>query len=197
MHYIFFDTETTGLPKKWGEPETNFENYPRLVQLAWAVFNEKGNICAQSEYIIKPTGFEISEQASQVHGITTEIAKLKGVVIAEVLALFRLVVKTYSERGDIKIIAHNMDFDKSIINSECHRNDLLPIISSDLNLFCTMKSTTGLCKIRGNYGYKYPKLSELHERLFGCDFEGAHDAKADVEATAKCFFELKRRRLTA
>ena len=39
---------------------------------------------------------------------------------------------------------------------------------------------------------KWPKLEELHIKLFGCNFEGAHDALDDVRATAKCFFELKR-----
>ena len=36
-----------------------------------------------------------------------------------------------------------------------------------------------------------PKLSELHRILFGTGFEDAHNALADVEATAKCFWKLK------
>jgi len=47
--------------------------------------------------------------------------------------------------------------------------------------------------IEGYYGYKWPKLSELHYHLFGEDFEGAHNSKNDVAATSKCFFELKKR----
>ncbi|MHA7056780.1 hypothetical protein ACWGOQ_0006140 [Aquimarina sp. M1] len=57
---------------------------------------------------------------------------------------------------------------------------------------CTMLTSTNYCKISGNYGYKWPTLSELHIKLFGEDFEGAHDASADIMATEKCFWEMKR-----
>jgi hypothetical protein len=55
-----------------------------------------------------------------------------------------------------------------------------------------MKLTTDLCKIPGNYGFKYPNLNELHNFLFNTNFEEAHNAAADIHATAKCFWELKR-----
>ena len=58
---------------------------------------------------------------------------------------------------------------------------------------CTMKATVDFCKIPDNYGYKYPKLQELHKKLFGYPFEDAHNAMTDIIATKKCFFELKRR----
>lgn len=41
-------------------------------------------------------------------------------------------------------------------------------------------------------GFNGPILQELHNHLFNEDFDGAHDALADVKATARCFFELKR-----
>ena len=40
--------------------------------------------------------------------------------------------------------------------------------------------------------FKLPKLTELHEYLFGEPFAEAHNATADVEATTRCFFELLR-----
>jgi hypothetical protein len=54
-----------------------------------------------------------------------------------------------------------------------------------------MESSVDYCKIESKYGYKWPKLSELHIKLFGEDFEGAHNALADIEATAKCFWKLR------
>jgi len=57
---------------------------------------------------------------------------------------------------------------------------------------CTMHSTTDFCAINGPYGYKWPKLSELHYKLFRTDFEEAHNAAADINATARCFWELRR-----
>jgi hypothetical protein len=36
--YLFFDTETTGLPKNYKAPVTDLNNWPRLVQLAWLFY---------------------------------------------------------------------------------------------------------------------------------------------------------------
>ena len=58
--------------------------------------------------------------------------------------------------------------------------------------FCTMKTSTELCAIPGRYGFKWPTLAELHQRLFGTIPAGAHAAGSDVEACARCFFEMKR-----
>jgi DNA polymerase III epsilon subunit-like protein len=55
-----------------------------------------------------------------------------------------------------------------------------------------MKNSTQYCRINGRYGeYKWPTLSELHKKLFGYDFEKAHNALADIEATAKCFWKMR------
>ena len=57
-----------------------------------------------------------------------------------------------------------------------------------------MQSSTNYCAIPGFYGnYKWPTLDELHRKLFNTGFEDAHDASVDINATAKCFWELKRR----
>ncbi|MBR3480843.1 MAG: hypothetical protein IKH32_09190 [Prevotella sp.] len=57
---------------------------------------------------------------------------------------------------------------------------------------CTMQSSTDFCRIRGYYGYKFPKLQELYWKLFGEDFDDAHNAMSDIEATERCFWELKK-----
>ena len=59
-----------------------------------------------------------------------------------------------------------------------------------------MQKSTNFCAIpsNGNYaGYKWTKLEELYQKLFGTTFSGAHDAMSDVEATRKCYLELKKR----
>ena len=58
-----------------------------------------------------------------------------------------------------------------------------------------MLNTTNFCAIDGPYGYKWPKLSELHPKLFLSDFQEAHNAAVDITITAKCFWELKKRRV--
>ena len=33
--FLIFDTETTGLPKRWNAPLTDSDNWPRCIQIAW------------------------------------------------------------------------------------------------------------------------------------------------------------------
>ena len=58
-----------------------------------------------------------------------------------------------------------------------------------------MSARRHLGSLPGRYGrYKWPTLSELHVKLFGKDFEGAHGARADVGACAACYFGMKVKR---
>ncbi|HCC48931.1 MAG TPA: 3'-5' exonuclease [Elusimicrobia bacterium] len=187
--YLFFDTETTGLPRSWQAPVTALDNWPRLVQLAYLAYDGEGNLLTSVNTIIKPEGFAIPADASRIHGITTERAQAEGKELALVLRDF----KAQLDRAKF-LVAHNMSFDEKIVGAELLRNNLPDIPASKYKI-CTMHSTTEYCAIPGPRGYKWPKLTELHQKLFGADFEGAHDASSDVAATAKCFWELKRRGL--
>lgn len=185
--YLFFDTETTGLPKRWDAPVTDLENWPRLVQIAWAYCDDSGNEILSNSKIIKPEEFKIPAESSRVHGITTEIAKKKGVSLNKVLKEF-LEITNQSKF----LIAHNMSFDEKIIEAEFLRKNI-PRSLFQPEKICTKEIATEFCQIPGNYGYKWPTLSELHIKLFGNDFEDAHDALVDVNVCAKCFFELKKK----
>lgn len=55
-----------------------------------------------------------------------------------------------------------------------------------------MQAATEFCRIPGSYGYKFPRLDELHFHLFRVKPQGCHDAGVDVEIAAKCFWELRR-----
>ena len=86
-----------------------------------------------------------------------------------------------------------MNFDKNVWGAELFRFDIS--LGDHLKEFCTMLSTVNYCRIRGKYGFKWPKLEELHRKLFKKDFEDAHNALGDVRATANCFFELLRQNI--
>ena len=83
--YLFFDTETTGLPRNWKAPVTDLNNWPRMVQIAWILCDDKGNRVETADYIIKPENFVIPQDASKVHGITTEKAINEGESLENVL----------------------------------------------------------------------------------------------------------------
>lgn len=74
MRIFFFDTETTDLPINWNAPVSDLNNWPRLVQLAWQVYNENQKLIEEYNFIVKPKGFSIPLEASNVHKITTEMA---------------------------------------------------------------------------------------------------------------------------
>ena len=184
--YLFFDTETTGLPKNWKAPVTDLNNWPRLVQLAYLYYDNNGNKIAGGDFIIKPEGFTIPAEVSKIHGISTERALKEGQPILDVLNSFQSLIEqaTY-------LVAHNMAFDEKIVGAEFLRNGMTNSIPSKKKI-CTMERTTNFCAIPGPYGYKWPKLSELHYKLFSANFDEAHNAAVDITATAKCFWELKR-----
>ncbi|GHT58956.1 hypothetical protein AGMMS50239_04540 [Bacteroidia bacterium] len=184
--YLFFDTETTGLPRNWKAPISDLNNWPRLVQLAYLYYDGSGNKLSGGDFIIKPEGFTIPVDASRVHGITTDRALTEGQSIDYVLNYFNSLIgqTTY-------LVAHNMSFDEKIVGAEFLRIGMPNSIQSK-NKICTMERTTNFCAIDGPYGYKWPKLSELHYKLFKSYFDEAHNAAADITATAKCFWELRR-----
>lgn len=187
--YLFFDTETQGLPKNWSAPASDSNNWPRLVQIAWIVNDENGEKLAENNHIIKPEGFTIPQEASNIHGITTERALAEGENLKDILIKFagHLVKCDY-------VVAHNIAFDEKIIEAEMIRSRI-PISFQYANKFCTMKQSVNFCQIPGGYGYKWPKLQELHIKLFDESFDDAHNAFSDISATVKCFWELKNRGL--
>jgi len=184
--YLFFDTETTGLPKSWKAPVTELDNWPRLVQLAYLSFDNDGNKITQGDYIIKPEGFSIPAEVSRIHGISTQRANKEGKPLIDVLRIFAELIN----QAEI-LVAHNISFDEKIVGAEFLRAGMQNLLPTKAKI-CTMQSTTNFCKIRGPVGFKWPKLSELHYKLFNSNFEEAHNASADINATAKCFWELRR-----
>ena len=190
--YIFFDTECNGLPfsNKLGVDDTS--NWPRMIQLAWLVTDEHGNILKRQSHIIYPQGFIITNEVENLTGITTSRAKSEGVNLRTVLNEFM------DDLVDAElVIGHNIDFDKHVLGCELYREGLDYDELFKKESVCTMQRSTNFCAIPNpnSYygGYKWPKLEELHRKLFGCNIFGAHDALTDVEATKKCFYELKKK----
>jgi DNA polymerase-3 subunit epsilon len=185
--YLIIDCETTGLPKNWRAPISDLANWPRVIQVAWSLYDKADRHLESIVHLVQPDGFTIPVDAQRVHNITTERALAEGKKLAIVLHELGLVV----ERAEV-LIAHNVKFDVNVISAEYLRMNLQPPFENRKRI-CTMEMTTDFCRIPGPYGYKWPTLSQLYKELFKSSFEEAHDAGADVTACAKCFFELKQR----
>ena len=190
--YLIFDTETTGLPKKWNAPLTDSDNWPRCVQISWQIHDQGGGLISNRDYLIKPDGYNIPYESEKIHGISTELAVQDGEDINNVLNFFQEDL----EKVEF-IIGHNVNFDRNILGAEFLRKGLDdPFPSLKIIDTCT-EETANICQIKGGPRgrYKLPTLTELYFFLFNDKFQEAHNATADVEATARVFFELIRRKL--
>ena len=187
--FLIFDTETTGLPKKWNAPLSDSQNWPRCIQLAWQLHDSKGKLINNNSCLIKPDGFDIPFESQKVHGISTDLAKNIGLNLDQV-------IKSFLE--DLKrtkyLVGHNVKFDINIIGAELYRLGISSNLSELKVLDTCTESTANLCKIKGGKSgkFKYPTLVELYDFIYKESFTQAHNASADVEATARSFFELVR-----
>ena len=188
--FLVFDTETTGLPKKWNAPVSDIDNWPRCVQLAWQLHDIKGKLISNHSYLIAPQNFNIPFESEKIHGISTDLALKIGKDINEVLELF---ISDYDKSGFL--VGHNVKFDINILGSELFRiGHSIDITKKDVLDTCS-ELTANECKLPGGRGgkYKFPTLIEIYSLLFKEKFSEAHNASADVEATSRVFFELVRK----
>jgi DNA polymerase III subunit alpha len=187
--YLIFDTETTGLPKKWAAPISDTDNWPRCIQIAWQLHDEMGNLIEHQDYLVQPEGFNIPYDAERIHGISTELAQQQGVSLQEVLEKFNIALSKTKF-----IVGQNVGFDVNIMGCEFFRLGIdSPMTQMPVLDTCT-EVTASLLKLPGGRGgkFKLPTLTELHQYLFNQPFAEAHNATADVEATTRCFLELIR-----
>ena len=187
--YLIFDTETTGLPKRWDAPITDTGNWPRCVQIAWQLHDEMGKIIEHQDYLVQPEGYNIPYDAERIHGISTELAQADGISLSEVLEKFNIALSKSKF-----IVGQNLKFDINIMGCEFHRLGIESPMSSMPVLDTCTEVTASLLQLPGGRGgkFKLPTLTELHSYLFNKPFAEAHNATADVEATTRCFFELIR-----
>lgn len=190
---LFFDTETTGVPKNYKAPVTDLENWPRLVQLGYVVYDvlDGGEVeeYTSAEFIVQPDGFVISPEVSKIHGVTQEKALTEGISLGMVLDNF----VGWANACDT-LVGHNISFDLNILGAElirCGFGD--PFVGK--SQYDTMQKSTEFCKLPGGFGgkYKWPKLKELYKVLFNEELAQTHTALDDIRQTAKCYFELQRR----
>lgn len=184
--FLIFDTETTGLPKNYSAPVSDTENWPRMVQVAWQLHNKNGRLIKSGNHIVKPDGFTIPYNSEKIHGISTQRALDEGIELSETL-------KDFMESANEAefLVGHNINFDINIVGCELFRMGVENKLA-EVKVLDTMQFAIDYCQIPGGRGggFKFPTLSELHQKLFGEPFEDAHNAAADVEATTRCFLEM-------
>lgn len=193
--YLFLDIESTGLLPYIFDFEHRIISIPRIVQIAWKVFDAEGRFVKGESYIIKQEK-EVPDGAFRVHGISKEKSLKEGVYFNEMAEKLISDIK----KSEV-LVAHNARFDFVILQAELLKNNFRYSLKK-MKIHCTMLNTTQMCrieKITGHSGYKWPKLIELVQKVFignydnKIEIDGLHDASVDVHLTAKCFFRLLNR----
>ena len=193
--YLVFDTETTGLPINNNSPPDDFSNWPYIIQIAWLLFDDENKLIENSNFYLKQP-VVIPVDATNVHGITTEMMLKQGIEPPIVYANFKKAIDNTEY-----LISHNIDFDVPIVHCDFLRNGMKWDFSND-KMFCTMKTGTRFCKIKKRNGeYKWPTLTELYQNCFfpghtmniysdATSTRNVHSANIDAAMAAKCFFKL-------
>ena len=175
----FIDVETTGLYLDHLTPDD--QSQPHIVQIAAKCTNDEGRVAGAFQAIIRPTGWTIEPGAEKVHGISELRAQREGVDLLPVLALLKSFVD-----NSAMVVAHNYQFDRSVIASETvrlKRNADWILRRPHDRTFCTMESSTDVLKLPGKYGkFKWPSLAEALTLCPDFIHGGEHDAWHDVEA---------------
>ena len=187
-NFIIFDVETTGLPIKRNAPINDLNNWPRIVQFAFGIYKSNGECIEEYDYVIKPDNFTIPENSTKIHKITNEFARDNGYEIKYVLNIFLEKLKNIDY-----LVAHNLKFDKKILETELYRNNFdFNLQNYNLKDICTMETSTNFCKLEPfRYNtYKWPRLEELHKKLFDEKVDGFHNALVDIQVCKKCLFKL-------
>ncbi len=184
---LYLDTETTGVPGKGMNWASDYMNYPYIVTIAWKI---RGVL---KEFMIHQEGRKMPADATKVNGITTKMANdpLKTEPASFVYSMLMTDAK-----DAINIIGHNIYFDTSIIKANVLRTYGVDSVEAKRfeELFHKDKRVDTMRSSQRFMDGKWPKLIDLHTRLFGKGFE-AHSAGSDVEACERCYLELKKRKI--
>ncbi|MCG8670231.1 MAG: 3'-5' exonuclease [Pseudomonadales bacterium] len=198
MAILFIDTETN---KKYDfKAHYTAEHQPYVLQIAALMFDDNRKKINEASLLVYPYGLwdSIDTEAEEIHGISYDMCKKYG--IPPNIALDTI---TYMFGNCDTLVGHNLSHEINMLLRTEHvagpkhvaMKDVLSQMEERMNKagFCTMKEFTKRNTLPGNKWNKWASLQEMHKFYFGKGFDGAHDALADVWATARCYFEMKDR----
>lgn len=211
---MVFDVETTGLIPSKNKDGTypSLDSYPYITQLSFIIFDciDLYVVKNYNAYIKLPAGVTISEEVTEITGITNDKCNELGQDIKQVLIEFFL----WYMKSDY-LIAHNQHFDKTMIRTELKRHfktmlyehpgpEIIQMFNreymknADKDFYCTMMSSINVCNIYCEYktksgSYKkFPKLAELHAKLFDGEIpENLHNSLVDALVCLRCYMKLR------
>lgn len=196
MKVLVFDTETTGLPVGRNPSIRETKKWPHIVQLSCILFDTDTNEIIRSyDTVVKvPDNIKISEESISLHGISRDISNTRGLPVKDVLKEFNQMLIASD-----KVIGHNISFDKRVVMVESIRlyiSQYFTIDGARKPEYCTMKNSVDICKIEkvgkdGDKYFKYPSLTELHDKLFQKTPKNVHNSMVDILVCLRCYCKLE------
>ena len=208
MRVLILDTETTGLPQTKLINQDSLDKWPYIVQFSYIIFDtDTDTIELSKDFVVKMNpNVLIATDVAKIHGITDTISREKGENIQLLLNEFFYHLRTID-----LLVGHNIAFDINMVYVELLRiiyfkpypQEHISAYKSDLhfltnfnNIYCTMQESIELCAIKtkdksGREYNKYPRLAELHEKLFQVVPKNLHNSWVDIYITLRCFMQLQ------
>ena len=187
---LVFDTETNGLVKK---EERDLSKQPYIVQYAHALIDvgRKHWDVEETWNKLFQVPVNIPQRASEIHGIYKE--RLEGKLY--IYSVMEDILQRM-EAADI-IAGHNIRFDMNMLYVEAQRiGEQARVVALKEKLVDTMTSSKDAVQAVNKRGHrKNPNLQEAYKHFYGEEFDGAHNALADVMATAKVLKALYKEKI--
>jgi len=179
VYNLVFDTETDGCRK----PNGKWTNKQHIVELSWIVYNNEFNIIDKQHKFINDVADKI-DPSNTVLNHDMNYYKNNGDNFVNVFSEFVNVLKTINGN----IYAHNSLFDITVLLfcSEIKHINTDEFKKYIRKTICTCKTSINYCKINNKYGYKYPKMTELYEKLYNKKLNQKHNALDDCSDLIKC-----------
>ena len=162
-----FDLETTGI-----DVETS-----RIVTATVAVINADGVVLERTDWLLDPV-IDIPEQATNVHGITTEHARQHGQDAATGVGEIVAALRSALDRS-LPLVAYNAPYDLTLLNREAMRHGILPLVTP-----APVIDPLVIDKAVDRYRKGKRTLSVTSE-FYGVILDDAHDSGADAIAAGR------------
>ena len=208
MRVLVFDTEATGLPKtKIINPDA-LHLWPHIVQFSYLIYDtELNDVLVVGDNRVKVgAGINIPAESTAIHGITNQMSQTEGVSLSQALQGFFRDLQTAD-----RLVGHNISFDVNLVIVELLRMIYNPASNSGAdvsanknnlhqianfkNTYCTLQESIDLCAIKavtklGKEYNKFPKLIELHQKLFQTMPNNLHNSLTDILVTLRCYMMM-------
>ena len=171
-----FDLETTGLDL----------TEARIVTACAVTIDEQGKVTGSNNEWLADPGIEIPEAASNVHGVTTEIARARGRKSQEVVSEILETLRGFFKEG-VPVVAYNAPYDFSILHHEAIRNGLEPL-SDPRPIIDPLVLDKFVDQYRSG-----KRTLQVAASVYGVPLSDAHNATADAIAAGKVAQAIARR----